>query len=133
MIWSDGLSSEQEEAASHIGAHARLLAGPGTGKTRTLTSRIAYLVGEPEVPASDILAVTFTRAAAGELRSRVTAMLGQVSIPQITTLHSFALRTIVENGAGNRLPVPIRIADDYEERWVIEEDIGVCLIDRWAS
>ena len=44
MSWNDGLTPEQETVASHIGQHARLLAGPGTGKTRALTSRISYLM-----------------------------------------------------------------------------------------
>lgn len=123
MRWNEGLSPEQEVAAKHIGSHARLLAGPGTGKTRTITSRVAYLVEEQGVPASEILVLTFTRAAASELRNRVTTLLEERAIPQVSTLHSFALRSILQLGAGNRLPSPIRIADDYEERWIIEEDI----------
>lgn len=123
MSWNDGLSPEQEAAAKHIGSHARLLAGPGTGKTRTMTSRVAYLVEEKDVPASEILALTFTRAAATELRNRVSSLLGDRAVPHVSTLHSFALRTILQSGAGSRLPSPIRIADDYEERWIIEEDI----------
>lgn len=123
MRWNEGLSPEQELAAKHIGSHARLLAGPGTGKTRTMKSRVAYLVEEQGIPASEILALTFTRAAASELRNRVTILLEGRAVPQVSTLHSFALRTILQSGAGNRLPSPIRIADDYEERWIIEEDI----------
>ena len=123
MRWNEGLSPEQEVAAKHIGSHARLLAGPGTGKTRTMTSRVTYLVEEQDVPASEILALTFTRAAASELRNRVTTLLEERAVPQVSTLHSFALRSILQSGAGNRLPSPIRIADDYEERWIIEEDI----------
>jgi len=123
MRWNEGLSPEQEVAAEHIGSHARLLAGPGTGKTRTMTSRVAYLVEEQDVPISEILALTFTRAAASELRNRVTTLLEERAVPQVSTLHSFALRSILQSGAGNRLPSPIRIADDYEERWIIEEDI----------
>ena len=123
MSWNDGLSPEQETVANHIGSHGRLLAGPGTGKTRTMTSRVAYLIEEQDVPASDILALTFTRAAASELKNRVTLLLEEQVVPQVSTLHSFALRSILLAGAGNRLPSPIRIADDYEERWIIEEDI----------
>jgi DNA helicase II / ATP-dependent DNA helicase PcrA len=46
MVWNAGLSDEQKAAACHHGSHGRLLAGPGTGKTRTLTSRIIYLIEE---------------------------------------------------------------------------------------
>ncbi len=123
MSWSDGLSSEQQAVAKHIGSHGRLLAGPGTGKTRTMTGRVAYLVEEQHVLAREILALTFTRAAAAELKSRVAALLERQGVPQVSTLHSFALRSILRSGAGDRLPSPIRIADDYEERWIIEEDI----------
>lgn len=131
MSWNEGLSPEQEVAAKHIGSHARLLAGPGTGKTRTMTSRVAYLVEERGIPASEILALTFTRAAASELRHRVTTLLEGHAVPQVSTLHSFALRSILQLGAGNRLPAPIRIADDYEERQIIEEDIKQMLnLDR---
>jgi DNA helicase-2/ATP-dependent DNA helicase PcrA len=124
MSWDDGLSSEQKAAASHIGQHARLLAGPGTGKTLSLTRRIIYLIKEVEVPASEILVVTFTRAAMTELRNRLASELGQGAIlPHIATLHSFALSTILQSPSGTRLPQPIRIADDYEERWIVQEDL----------
>jgi DNA helicase II / ATP-dependent DNA helicase PcrA len=123
MAWNEGLSPEQERAAKHHGSHGRLLAGPGTGKTRTITSRIIYLIEEQNVAPSDILAITFTRAAASELRNRVSMLMGQRQSPQIVTLHSFALSTILNNEAGSRLPSPIRIADDYEERWIIQEDL----------
>lgn len=123
MNWDYGLSPEQKIAASHIGTHARLLAGPGTGKTRVMTSRAAYLIEEHDVPATEILALTFTRAATRELKNRINALLEGHAVPQVSTLHSFALRSILKLGAGNRLPSPIRIADDYEERWIIEEDI----------
>jgi DNA helicase-2/ATP-dependent DNA helicase PcrA len=88
-----------------------------------MTGRVAYLIEEQHVPAREILALTFTRAAASELKNRVAALLEEQGVPQVSTLHSFALRSILQSGAGNRLPSPIRIADDYEERWIIEEDI----------
>ena len=123
MSWDQGLSQEQKIVAGHTGTHARLLSGPGTGKTRVMTSRAAFLIEEHGVPASEILALTFTRAAASELKNRVASLLEGQIVPQVSTLHSFALRSILQLGAGNRLPSPIRIADDYEERWIIEEDI----------
>lgn len=74
-MWDDGLLPEQRVAASHFGSHARLLAGPGTGKTRCLTHRVLYLVLERNISADGILALTFTRASAHELRSRIDAAL----------------------------------------------------------
>lgn len=124
MPWDTELSNEQRSAASHVGRHARLLAGPGTGKTRCLTKRIVYLIEEQGVDPSRILVLTFTRVAKAEIRQRVLAELGnEAQLPHISTLSSFALRTILSHGAGVRLPQPIRIADDYEERWIIEEEL----------
>lgn len=124
MAWNDNLTPEQQKAASHFGKHARLLAGPGTGKTRSLTRRVLYLVEQKGVKANKILALTFTRAATAELKGRVKADLGDNSpLPHISTLHSFALKTILQYGTAFRLPQPVRIADDYEERWIIQEEL----------
>ena len=95
MSWDTNLMEEQKVAASHFGSHARLLAGPGTGKTLVLTRRIMFLIQERQVDPSQILALTFTRAAAAELRQRVAKELGDESIPKISTLHSFALRQLL--------------------------------------
>jgi DNA helicase-2/ATP-dependent DNA helicase PcrA len=76
------------------------------------------------VPASEIVALTFTRAAAHELRTRVAADLPDRELPRISTLHSFALRQLLRNaGRLNALPQPLRIADDWEQRNIILEDI----------
>lgn len=124
MAWDDDLNNDQKDAASHIGDHACLLSGPGTGKTLCLARRILYLIEEENVLPSEIMALTFTRAAAAELRCRVQSELEEGSdIPHISTLHSFALRTILRQLSGSRLPQPIRIADDYEERNIIQEDL----------
>jgi DNA helicase-2/ATP-dependent DNA helicase PcrA len=124
MAWDTDLLREQETAARHMGSHARLLAGPGTGKTLTLTRHICYLVEAQRVPSDDILAVTFTRAAARELRQRVETTCGASSSPKISTLHSFALRQLLRNARQiTALPQPLRIADDWEERHIILEDL----------
>ena len=130
MHWDEGLLDDQREAASHIGCHARLLAGPGTGKTLTLTRRVAYLVTEKEIPPNQILAVTFTRAAAFELRNRIADILGaqQTELPRIATLHAFALRQLLRNSQHiDWIPRPLRIADDWEERYIILEDLKAIL------
>ncbi len=124
MAWDDGLLVDQRQAAGHSGSHARLLAGPGTGKTRVLTSRICYLIKELGVEPEDILVLTFTRAAAAELRSRVRAELGQDVNPYIATLHSYALRQLLKNWSKfSNEPVELHIADDWEERNVIFEEL----------
>ncbi len=126
MQWDDDLLDRQKEAARHTGGHARLLAAPGTGKTRVLTRRVLYLVTVEEVDPDSIVALTFTRAAAAELWKRVhEALEGRVAAyPWISTLHSFALRNLLRNA--NRidaLPRPLRIADDWEEEEIINPDM----------
>ena len=128
MQWDEGLLPEQKNAASHCGCHARLLAGPGTGKTRTLTHHIAYLVSEKKVPPKNIVALTFTRAAAAELRTRTSDLLKDIKgkPPRVCTLHSFALRQLLRNSDridSISIPRPLRISDDWEERFIIFEDL----------
>jgi len=130
MQWDKDLLDDQKEAASHIGSHARLLAGPGTGKTLTLARRAAYLVAEKGISPNQILAVTFTRAAAFELRNRIADVLEgqQNELPRVSTLHSFALRQLLRNSdLIESIPRPLRIADDWEERNIILEDLKVIL------
>lgn len=130
MQWDKDLLDDQREAASHIGCHARLLAGPGTGKTLTLTRRAAYLITEKGVSPNHILALTFTRAAAFELRNRIGDVLESQrnELPRVSTLHSFALRQLLRNSDRiDSIPRPLRIADDWEERNIILEDLKVIL------
>lgn len=130
MSWDSNLSEEQRRVASHIGSHARLLAGPGTGKTRCLTQRIVYLITEKGVKPSEILAITFTRVAAFGLRKQVSEVIGNniEEMPKISTLHSFSLRQLLRNTPISDLPYPLRIADDYEERWIVINDLKNMLV-----
>ena len=125
MAWNDGLLLEQEQAASYVDSHACMLAGPGTGKTLALTRRVLFLIEERGISPSDILVLTFTRAAAAELRGRISNVLNNhEEFPQISTLHAFALRQLVVNSSViERIPSPVRVADDWEERHVILEDL----------
>jgi len=128
MAWDDELTSEQQIAASYSGTHACVIGGPGTGKTRVLASRILYLIEERDVDPSAITALTFTRAAAAELRARVAERLGTKPLPRISTLHSFALRQLLRNAdLVVDIPRPVRIADDWEQRHIIWEDLKIML------
>ena len=125
MTWDEGLLDEQKEAAKFIGNHSCLLAGPGTGKTLTLQRHVAYLVQEKGIHADQILALTFTRAASFELRKRISEILGEdQATPKVLTLHSFALRQLLKNVENiETIPTPLRIADDWEEKEIIVQDL----------
>ena len=91
------LNDEQKEAVTYLNGPLLVLAGAGSGKTKVLTSRIAYLI-EKGVNPYNILAITFTNKAAAEMKNRVVKLIGgEASSMQISTFHSFGLRIIREN------------------------------------
>jgi ATP-dependent DNA helicase UvrD/PcrA len=110
----DGLDAEQQAATARAGP-LLIVAGPGTGKTRTLTHRLAHLVGERGVAPERCLAVTFTRRACEELRERLQALVPDAA-PRITvtTFHSLGLRIIRDHHAALGLPDGVRVGDDVD-------------------
>ena len=93
----NGLNKEQKEAVTHINGPMLVLAGAGSGKTRVLTNRIAYLI-ENGIQPENILAITFTNKAAKEMKERVFKLIGpQANSIQISTFHSLGLRLLKEN------------------------------------
>jgi DNA helicase-2/ATP-dependent DNA helicase PcrA len=89
------LNPQQHEAVTSSARHILVLAGPGSGKTRVLTQRIAYLVYEQQVNPGNILAVTFTNKAAREMRMRLERMLGKgISALWLGTFHSICARIL---------------------------------------
>lgn len=126
MPWYSGLRDSQEAAAGVDPGSYVLLAGPGTGKTFVLVRRIEYLVEELGLPPNELTALTFTRAAAGEMRERLQDTLGDGIRVRVSTLHSYALREILQQETGG-IPRPVRVVDDWEERWVVEEEIARAL------
>ncbi|MDR3238913.1 MAG: UvrD-helicase domain-containing protein [Clostridiales bacterium] len=96
----DALNEAQKEAAHSMSPVTAVIAGPGTGKTKTLTNRIAYLIEERGVRPEQITAVTFTNKAAGEMRVRLEKHFGDngiVKSMRVGTFHSICLRLLIQN------------------------------------
>ncbi|MDD3241681.1 MAG: 3'-5' exonuclease [Bacilli bacterium] len=94
----DNLNNEQREAVLNTDGSLLILAGAGSGKTKVLTTKIAYLIEEKKVSPYSILAITFTNKAAKEMKSRLFSLVGdKANFIQISTFHSFGLRLLREN------------------------------------
>jgi DNA helicase-2/ATP-dependent DNA helicase PcrA len=108
----DGLDPDQHAAATAPGP-LLIIAGPGTGKTRTLTHRIAHQILDRGTPAGQFLAITFTRRAAQEMRDRLAALCPhQNGEPTVTTFHGLGLRILREHHAEAGLPAEFGVADE---------------------
>jgi DNA helicase-2/ATP-dependent DNA helicase PcrA len=91
----NGLNPEQEAAVVHAGGPLLVVAGAGSGKTRVLTRRIAYLMARRKVAPYEILAITFTNKAAGEMKDRVTELVGPIARSMwVSTFHSACVRLL---------------------------------------
>ena len=93
----DGLNSEQQKAVLTTEGAVRVLAGPGTGKTRALTARFCYIVSVLGVAPENIFCVTFTNRAADEMKRRVRMELGDLDLGLVSTFHSFCARLLKED------------------------------------
>jgi DNA helicase-2/ATP-dependent DNA helicase PcrA len=121
----DTLDPDQRAAAATVAGPLLIVAGPGTGKTRTLTHRIAHLVAERDVPPEECLAITFTRRAAEELRQRLGALLAErAGAVTVATFHSLGLAIVGEHRAALGLGPAMRVADEVERLGVLRAVSG---------
>ena len=107
----DGLNDQQRRAVTHQGGPLLVLAGAGTGKTRTLVARAAWLRGAQGVPASRILLLTFTRRAASDMLARATAGSGSSERICGGTFHAIAHKIIRQHAESFSLPPQFTILD----------------------
>ena len=92
----ENLNDCQKEAVTYKDGPLLILAGAGSGKTRVLTTRIAYLIKECNVSPYNILAITFTNKAAKEMKERIERLIGKTSLIA-STFHYFGVRILREN------------------------------------
>ena len=114
-----GLNTAQKEAVLHEDSPLLILAGAGSGKTKTLTHRVAYLVREKNIQPSNILSVTFTNKAAKEMRERIADLLGvgepdRSFFPWMGTFHSVCVRLLRIDGQQIKIPKNFVIFDESD-------------------
>jgi len=129
----DGLNEQQQEAVSLPEGPSLILAGAGSGKTRVLTHRIAYLVGHLGEPPGSVLAVTFTNKAAREMRERVEELLGiSVANLWIGTFHGLCHRMLRAHHQALDLPADFQILDAEDQKRMVRRVVRDAGVDEKA-
>ena len=122
----DGLDEAQRTAAEIVEGALLIIAGPGSGKTRALTHRVAHLIADRGVPAANCLAITFTRRAATEMQERLTSLLPDgLNRVAIHTFHSLGLAILRDRPEAAGLQRGFRIAGEAERIPVLAEALNV--------
>src|SRR5438876_2238563 len=130
MSFLDALNPEQRDAVLHIRGPLLILAGAGSGKTRVITSRAAYLAGNGHAQPHEILAVTFTNKAAEEMRARVEALAGaDCSRMWISTFHSLCARLLRREAHAIGLSRDFVIYDSSDQLTVVKQALKELRID----
>ncbi|HEY6450333.1 MAG TPA: DUF3553 domain-containing protein [Candidatus Cybelea sp.] len=142
LLESEILNDAQSAAVAQTDGPVLIFAGAGSGKTRVLTHRIAYLLGELRVAPERILAVTFTNKAAGEMKSRLHAMVGPVARDLwVGTFHAMCVRILRRDGARIGIGRSFAVIDEHDQRQLVKEILddldyderhlsaGVCLAE----
>jgi len=126
----EGLNPAQKEAVETVDGPLLIVAGPGSGKTRVITHRIAYLVREYEISPFNILAMTFTNKAAREMRERLDRLVGSRSDAlTVGTFHSFCAKVLRIDGHNLGLDSNYSIYDADDQAKIIKDSMELAEID----
>lgn len=128
----DNLNDDQKKAVTATDGPILILAGAGSGKTRVLTYKVAYLIAEKNIDPDNILMVTFTNKAAGEMKKRIKNLLAEKTLnnnmPWTSTFHSFCARILRREGKSLGLAPNFTIYDDTDTKEAIlavMNDLGI--------
>lgn len=119
----EGLNKQQREAAETLKGNIVIIAGAGSGKTRTITYRIAHMVKECGIDPNSILALTFTNKAANEMKERIEKLVGEDTPVSATTFHSFAYKFLKKFPNKIGYKKNFTIADDEDQKEIIKKII----------
>lgn len=118
----EGLNDQQLEAVQHTEGYLRVIAGAGSGKTKLLVSRYAYLVQYCGINPASILCVTFTNKAAGEMKRRIRSLIGEeYDTSLICTYHGFCVRILREDCGKLFYPKEFQIIDTAQQKAILSE------------
>jgi DNA helicase-2/ATP-dependent DNA helicase PcrA len=129
MNYLEPLNEQQREAVLHFGSPLLILAGAGSGKTRVITTKIAYLLDEKHVDPRSILAVTFTNKAANEMKNRVLNMTEKGREVMIRTFHSFGAWLLRRYAEPAGLPVNFTIYDE-DDKLALLKSLSPCKLEK---
>ena len=128
----EGLNSSQLQAVTTTEGYVRVIAGAGSGKTRALSHRFAYLVNDLGVMPGNILCVTFTNKAANEMRQRIRALTGDADTGYVNTFHGFCVSVLQEDSSAVSFPKSFLVLDNSDidaMLQIIYEERGLTLRD----
>jgi DNA helicase-2/ATP-dependent DNA helicase PcrA len=124
----DQLNPEQKAAVEHMGTPLLIMAGAGSGKTKTLTYKAAYLIHSSTITPEQLLMVTFTNKAAGEMKERLLKVVGK-RVPNVGTFHSMSARILRHDSQAAGLSPDFVIYDDGDQEALVKEILATLQID----
>ena len=124
------LNPAQAAAVKQTDGPVLILAGAGSGKTRVLTYKVAYLIAEKGISPDNLLMVTFTNKAAGEMKQRIIKLSGTRNLPLCGTFHAICAKILRRWGRNIGIPPEFLIYDDQDQKEVIKEAVGKLDLDR---